>query len=225
MKLQSLNMLRTFLIVLILWSAGLIACTSQRQKPLNPPKLSAGKSSLEMQKDSTCCFDIKKYNERRIKEGRYDFEFTEGNKIIRQRYSFSSDSDGKYIEDISKKWSPFNIQKRYDNLGRLKFWGMYFRNECIKKSYEYDDKGRVINITDCDKNFKHDFADIRELLLKERGIDIFDVRQAIARRVYHKNPGSTEAYYDINVRDKKDDEKDYKIIVNDDTLEMKEYRN
>ena len=216
--------MRNNLILIILWSAGLIACTSQRQKFLNPPKLSAGNSSVEIQKDSTCCFDIKKYNERRIIEGRYDFEFTQGNKIIRQRYNFSSDSDGKYLEEISKQWSPFIINRVFDNKGKLRAWVQTFRLEPINKSYEYDENGKVIKITDYEEKFKHSFADMRELLLKEKGIDIFDVRQAIARRVYHKNPGFTEAYYDIHVRDKKDDEKDYKIIINDDTLEMKEHR-
>ncbi len=206
----------------------MIACTSQKQKFSDFPIQPSSTSSIVVQKDSTCCFDIKKYDERRIKEGHYDFDFTENDKNIRQRYSLpdrnSPDSEGEYVEEISKKWSPFVINKVYDYKGRLKAWVQTFRLEPINKSYEYDENGKVIKVTDYEKKFKHSFADIREFLLKEKGIDIYDIRQAIARRVYHKNDNSREVYYDIHVRDKSNEEKDYRIIIFDDTLELKEYK-
>lgn len=174
-------------------------------------------------------FDVKRFEEKKGKYGPPNYKFTEDNKNIRQWSDTperdSPDSLKHYTEEISKQWSPFIINRVFDYKGRLRAWVQTFRLEPINKSYEYDENGKVIKVTDYEEKFKHSFSDIRELLLKERGIDIYDVRQAIARRVYHKNPGSTEAYYDIHVRDKKDDEKDYKIVISDDTLEIKEYRN
>jgi len=174
-------------------------------------------------------FDIKKYNERRIKEGHYDFEFTENGKNIRQRYSLpkrdSPDSDGEYAEEISKKWNPFVIRKKYDYKGQLRRWSTTFRQESINKSYEYDESGKIIKITNYEEKFKHSFVDIREFLLKTKGIDIYDTRQAIARRVNHRYEDPTQVYYDIYILDKKDEKNDYRIVIFDDTLQIKEYRN
>jgi len=174
-------------------------------------------------------FDIKKYNERRIKEGHYDFEFTENGKNIRQRYSLpkrdSPDSDGEYAEEISKKWNPFVIRKGYNFKGQLIAWSQTFRLEPINKSYEYDENGKIIKITNYEEKFKHSFVDIREFLLKTKGIDIYDTRQAIARRVNHRYEDPTQVYYDIYVLDKKDEKNDYRIVIFDDTLQITEYRN
>lgn len=173
-------------------------------------------------------FDIKKYDERRMKEGHYDFYFTENGKEIRQRYSLperdSPDFEGEYVEEISKKWSPFIIRKKYDYLGRLRRWSETFRLEGINKSYEYDEQGKVIKITDREQDFKHSFEDIRDFLLKARGIDIYDTRQAIARRVNHRDEDPSQVYYTIDVFGKKD-ENNYLIVIFDETLELKEYRN
>ncbi|WP_315052770.1 hypothetical protein, partial [Chryseobacterium indoltheticum] len=76
-----------------------------------------------------------------------------------------------------------------------------------------------------EEKFKHSFADIREFLLKTKGIDIYDTRQAIARRVNHRYEDPTQVYYDIYVLDKKDEKNDYRIVIFDDTLQIKEYRN
>lgn len=225
------------ILIVILCSAGIISCTTQKLK--NAESSSSKPVSKEMVKDSTCCFDVKKfeinaYNQKIFKENfkkpGYDAQYEEDmgdGKHIRQWTGFveqEKTNTQEYIEDISKKWSPFNIQKRYDNLGRLKFWGLFFRNEGINKSYEYDESGKVTKITNYEERYKHSFANIREFLLKAKGIDIYDTRQAIARRVNHQSKINSEAYYDIYVLDKNNVEKDYHIVIFDDTLELKEYK-
>ena len=214
-------------ISLIIYSFLLSSCiakTAEKPESKNA-KIIVGKKTVV---DSSR-FDIKKYNERRIKEGHYDFEFTENGKNIRQRYSLpkrdSPDSDGEYAEEISKKWNPFVIRKKYDYKGQLRRWSTTFRQESINKSYEYDESGKIIKITNYEEKFKHSFADIREFLLKAKGIDIYDTRQAIARRVNHRYEDPTQVYYDIYVLDKKDEKNDYRIVIFDDTLQITEYRN
>lgn len=215
------------LISLIIYSFLLFSCTAKTVKKLesrNTKIIAVEKTLVDSSK-----FDIKKYNERRIKEGHYDFEFTENGVNIRQRYSLpkrdSPDSDGEYVEEISKKWNPFVIRKKYDYKGQLRRWSTTFRQESINKSYEYDESGKIIKITNYEEKFKHSFADIREFLLKNKGIDIYDTRQAIARRVNHRYEDPTQVYYDIYVLDKKDEKNDYRIVIFDDTLQIKEYRN
>ncbi|MCW3160616.1 hypothetical protein [Chryseobacterium oryctis] len=163
-----------------------------------------------------------------MKLGRYDFDFIENGKNIRQRYTLperdSPDSDGEYLEEISTEWSPFVIRKKYDYMGRLRRWSTTFRQESINKSYEYDANGKVIKITNYEEKFKHSFADIRAFLLKARSIDIYDTRQAIARRVNHFSKINENAYYDIYIPSKEDAYIGYKIIIYDVSLEIKELR-
>lgn len=213
-------------LILVFFFSLLFSCTA---KIIEKPESKNAKIIAEKKivVDSSR-FDIKKYNER-IKEGHYDFEFTENGVNIRQRYSLpkrdSPDSDGEYVEEISKKWTPFVIRKKYDYKGQLRRWSTTFRQESINKSYEYDESGKIIKITNYEEKFKHSFADIREFLLKNKGIDIYDTRQAIARRVNHRYEDPTQVYYDIYVLDKKDEKNDYRIVIFDDTLQIKEYRN
>lgn len=136
----------------------------------------------------------------------------------------SPDSDGEYVEEISIKWRPFVIRKQYDYMGRLRIWAQTFRLEPMNKSYEYDEKGKIIKITDFEKKYKHSFVYIREFLLKAKGIDIYDTRQAIARRVNHRSEDPTQVYYDIYILSKEAKD-DYRIVIFDDTLEIKEYHN
>lgn len=209
------------IIISFLWLSSCAVKTAE--KAVNKDVLIVEKPALDSSR-----FDVKRFEENKRKDGAPNYEFVEGDKDIRQWSDTperdSPDSLKYYVEEISQKWSPFNIQKRYNNLGILKFWGIFFRNEGINKSYEYDESGKVIKITNYEERYKHSFADIREILLKEKGIDIYDTRQAIGRRVYHKSPTSKEAYYDIYVLDKNNEEKDYRIVIFDDTLELKEYR-
>ncbi|WBX99336.1 hypothetical protein [Chryseobacterium gambrini] len=209
------------IIVSFLW---LSSCTVKTaEKAVNKDVLIVEKPALDSSR-----FDVKRFEENKRKDGTPNYEFVEGDKDIRQWSDTperdSPDSLKYYVEEISKKWKPFVIHKGYDYKGRLKTWVQTFRLEPMNKSYEYDENGKIIKITNYEERYKHSFADIREILLKEKGIDIYDTRQAIGRRVYHKNPTSKEAYYDIYVLDKNNEEKDYRIVIFDDTLELKEYR-
>jgi hypothetical protein len=80
--------------------------------------------------------------------------------------------------------------------------------------------GKAVIITNHEKLFKHSFADIRKFLLKEKGIDIYDTRQAIARRVNHEGKISSEAYYRILIFGK-GNLPDYYVKILDATLEIK----
>lgn len=172
-------------------------------------------------------FDIKRFEEKKRKDGPPNYKFVENERNIRQ-WSDTPDRDSPdslkyYVEEISTRWQPFIIRKKYDYKGRLRRWSQTFRLESYNKAYEYDESGKVIKITNYEDRYKHSFVDIREFLLKKKGIDIYDTRQAIARRVNHKSQINPEAYYDINVISNKA-EKDYRIVIFDDTLEIKEYR-
>lgn len=174
-------------------------------------------------------FDIKRFEEKKDKYRSPNYEFVENGRNIRQLSDKperdSPDSLKYYAEQISKKWNPFVIHKGYNFKGQLIAWSQTFRLEPINKSYEYDESGKIIKITNYEEKFKHSFADIREFLLKNKGIDIYDTRQAVARRVNHRYEDPTQVYYDIYVLDKKDEKNDYRIVIFDDTLQIKEYRN
>ena len=174
-------------------------------------------------------FDIKRFEEKKDKYGSPNYEFVENGRNIRQLSDKperdSPDSLKYYAEEISKKWNPFVIRKGYNFKGQLIAWSQTFRLEPINKSYEYDESGKIIKITNYEEKFKHSFVDIREFLLKAKGIDIYDTRQAIARRVNHRYEDPTQVYYDIYILDKKDEKNDYRIVIFDDTLQIKEYRN
>lgn len=183
-------------------------------------------------------FDIKKfeknsYDQKIFKENfkkagfdaQYEEELPNG-KHLRQITVFTNQENGEkqeYVEEIYKKWSPFVIRKQYDYKGRLRIWAETFRLEGINKSYEYDEQGEIIKINNFEEDFKHSFADIREFLLKAKDIDIFDTRQAIARRINHKFDNPPQVYYTIDVFGK-EKENNYLIVIIDETLELKEYR-
>lgn len=214
----------TSLILLIICSFLWLSCSIKTaEKSVNQDVLIVERPALDSSR-----FDAKRFEENKRKDGTPNYEFVEGEKDIRQWSDTperdSPDSLKYYVEEILKKWSPFVIHKGYNSKGRLIAWSQTFRLEPINKSYEYAENGMVMKITNYEERYKHSFADIREFLLKKKGIDIYDTRQAIARRVNHKSKINPEAYYDIYVLDKNDVEKDYRIVIFDDTLELKEYK-
>ncbi len=216
--------MKNFLFILFC-SIIIASCTAKNKKTIN-------NFEKHLVQDSTCCFDIKEFTKKVGTSGdgpaEYDFTLANGKEIrqiVFKPERNSPETEWSYNEEISKQGSPFVIRKKYDYMGRLMRWSTTFRSESINKSYEYDEKGNVIKIINYEEIYKHSFADIREFLLKKKGIDIYDTRQAIARRVNHRNQINPEAYYDIDVRNAADNTVlDYRIVIFDTTLEMKEHR-
>ncbi|MFP3591833.1 hypothetical protein [Chryseobacterium sp. SIMBA_038] len=227
--------MRTFhSILLAIFCLLMSSCHIQTKSP-DKRSLNATTTETINQNDSTCCFSIKMFEENSYKQERnkenfkksgFSYEYTQesDNGVIIRQVTTYPDKDKLnsqyYVEDITKKWSPFTIQKRYDYKGRLIYWGKSIKIDGVEKSYEYDENGKAIVTTDHEKLFKHTFADIREFLLKEKGIDIYDTRQAIARRVNHEGKISSESYYRVLVLGK-ENLPDYYIKIVDVTLEIK----
>ncbi|AZA61650.1 hypothetical protein [Chryseobacterium indoltheticum] len=224
-------------ISLIIYSFLLSSCIAKTvEKPESKNAIIAEKKpALDSSRFDIKKFEANAYKQKLFKENfkkpgfdaQYEEELTD-DRTVRQWTVFpeqEKEDTQEYAEEITKKWNPFVIRKKYDYKGQLRRWSTTFRQESINKSYEYDESGKIIKITNYEEKFKHSFADIREFLLKAKGIDIYDTRQAIARRVNHRYEDPTQVYYDIYVLDKKDEKNDYRIVMFDDTLQIKEYRN
>lgn len=225
-------------ISLIIYSFLLFSCATKKlgqPESKNAKIIAEEKPALDSSRFDIKKFEANAYKQKLFKENfkkpefdaQYKEELMDG-RIIRQLTVFLESEKAnsqEYSEQISKKWNPFVIHKGYNFKGQLIAWSQTFRLEPINKSYEYDESGKIIKITNYEEKFKHSFADIREFLLKNKGIDIYDTRQAIARRVNHRYEDPTQVYYDIYVLDKKDETNDYRIVIFDDTLQIKEYRN
>lgn len=223
---------------LVIFFSLLFSCTakivekseSKNSKIMAEEKPALDSSRFDIKKFETNAYKQKIFKENFKKPG-FDAQYEEElahDRTVRQWTVFPEQEKAdtqEYVEEISKKWNPFVIRKKYDYKGQLRRWSTTFRQESINKSYEYDESGKIIKTTNYEEKFKHSFADIREFLLKNKGIDIYDTRQAIARRVNHRYEDPTQVYYDIYVLDKKDEKNDYRIVIFDDTLQIKEYRN
>jgi len=223
---------------LIIYSFLLSSCiakTAEKTESKNAKIIVEEKPALDSSRFDIKKFEANAYKQKLFKENfkksGFDAQYEEeiaDDRTVRQWTVFpeqEKEDTQEYAEEISKKWSPFVIRKKYDYKGQLRRWSTTFRQESINKSYEYDESGKIIKITNYEEKFKHSFADIREFLLKTKGIDIYDTRQAIARRVNHRYEDPTQVYYDIYVLDKKDEKNDYRIVIFDDTLQITEYRN
>ena len=223
---------------LIIYSFLLSSCiakTAEKTESKNAKIIVEEKPALDSSRFDIKKFEANAYKQKLFKENfkksGFDAQYEEeiaDDRTVRQWTVFpeqEKEDTQEYAEEISKKWSPFVIREKYDYKGQLRRWSTTFRQESINKSYEYDENGKIIKITNYEEKFKHSFADIREFLLKAKGIDIYDTRQAIARRVNHRYEDPTQVYYDIYVLDKKDEKNDYRIVIFDDTLQITEYRN
>lgn len=62
---------------------------------------------------------------------------------------------------------------------------------------EYDKEGKLIKEENYDNKFKHTFEQIREIVLREKNVDIYDTRQAIADRFVPN--GLIDTYYQIHI--------------------------
>lgn len=90
---------------------------------------------------------------------------------------------GGYQQVNRKENSPFEWVYVYYESGILKSKTQQFLGETIGQTVVYDENGKIIKeIESDDKWYKHSFADIREIVLKLRGLDIYDDRQALVQR-------------------------------------------
>ncbi|WP_054509344.1 hypothetical protein [Chryseobacterium sp. ERMR1:04] len=128
----------------------------------------------------------------------YDYETKDFHVVTQYGTTFTSKGHEKeYMENIDQKFSPLKYNYIYDQSGSLKHETMNFNNSIVYVR-EYDKNGKLIKDTNFDKSFKHTFEQIREIVLKEKKVDIYDTRQAVALR--HDTPDAApKKYYQIHV--------------------------
>lgn len=190
------------------------ACDGQINKTNN---------TIEMEK-----FNINKFEENKGKQG-YDNEYvfrTHDDFDVREFATIIS-NDAKelqYQREVSKEFSPFKNIYVYYNNGNLYAHGEFFNSSPNGISKEYDKNGKLIKETNFDKNFKHTFEQIHNIVLKEKKIDIYDTRQAIALRHDGSIADNIKPYYQIHVVKSElvdgiwYSQPDYSFILDDATL-------
>ncbi|TGN23115.1 hypothetical protein [Empedobacter tilapiae] len=139
------------------------------------------------------------------------FEENKGNRLMSNQYwytlenydvrEFSFDDTNTntkiYQRVITKEFNPFKSYYYYYDNGIISKKVLNFNNSTLTIK-EYNRNGELVKETDFDKNFKHSFEQIHDFVLKEKNIDIYDTRQAVALR--HDTPHSPlKKYYQIHV--------------------------
>ena len=139
------------------------------------------------------------------------FEENKGNRLMSNQYwytlenydvrEFSFDDTNTntkiYQRVITKEFNPFKSYYYYYDNGIISKKVLNFNNSTLTIK-EYNRNGELVKETDFDKNFKHSFEQIHDFVLKEKNIDIYDTRQAVALR--HDTPRSPlKKYYQIHV--------------------------
>jgi hypothetical protein len=145
-------------------------------------------------------FDIKKFEDNKGKQG-YENEYRyELNGFAIREFSTNAASDNyelRYQQELTKEFNPYKFYFYYYNNGVMVKEVKTFNGSGIELK-EYDKIGKLIKETDFDKNFKHTFEQIHDIVLKEKDVDIYDTRQAVALR--HDTPNARiKKYYQIHV--------------------------
>lgn len=150
-------------------------------------------------------FNIQKFEENKGKQG-YPDEY---------HYKLRDDFDAKeldvtsnatmniktYQREITKEFYPYKYTHTYDGNGILKREVIRFNSSGIK-ILDFDKTGNIIKEQNFDKDFKHSFEQIHDIVLKEKNVDIYDTRQAVALR--HDTPNAIiKKYYQIHVLNSK----------------------
>ncbi len=165
--------------------------------------------SCKAQKNNENTNEMKKINIKKFEENKgkgtiynhpdmFDYIDNNGYSIIQYGQSFSSKEENRqYSELITKEFTPYRYSFTYYNNGNLYTEIISFNNSLLIAK-EYNRNGELVKETDFDKNFKHSFEQIHDFVLKEKNIDIYDTRQAVALR--HDTPRSPlKKYYQIHV--------------------------
>ena len=146
-------------------------------------------------------FNIKKFEENKGKQGIVNkYLYTLNGYNIRELSSnaASNNYELRYQREITKEFSPFKLVHTYYKNGTIRSSTSFFNKSRIGIYKIFDQNGQVIKEIDDDKNFKHSFEQIHDFVLKEKNIDIYDTRQAVALR--HDTPfAPIKKYYQIHV--------------------------
>jgi hypothetical protein len=146
-------------------------------------------------------FDIKKFEENRDKQGyinEYHFKLDDGTTIRQLDITSNATNNEKtYQEIITKEFSPIKYVYNYYENGSEKNYRSIINDSGIEIK-EYDKNGNLIKETNFNQDFKYTFEQIHDIVLKEKGVDIYDTRQAVALR--HNTPDAIiKKYYQIHV--------------------------
>ena len=172
----------TILIILLLIAIG---CKSQINNNLN---------HMEMKN-----FDIEKFEKNKGKQGyANEYRYSLDNRKIRE-YSYYKENKVKYKREISQLFYPVHYAYVYDEKGNILTEIKEF-NSSIILIIQYNNLGKLVKEEDYNRFFNHSFEQIREIVLKERGVDIYDQRQAMANRVEgDETAGILKKYYQIHI--------------------------
>lgn len=143
-------------------------------------------------------FDIENFERNKGKQGYHnEYRYSLPNNSKVREYKTSDNLEVFYIREITEELSPFNYYYLYYHNGIL-FTGIKNFNNSPIHHIEYDKIGnKIIKEIDYNKLFNHSFEQIREIVLKEKKVDIYVKSQAIANRF----EGNKEygAYYQIHI--------------------------
>lgn len=193
----NMNTMRKIIIITLL--CFLTSCNGQSKKP---NKIDHQKSKINHTNDMRT-FNIKSFEENKGKQeydNEYRYKLNDGSDVRELDITSAATKNIKtYKREITKEFKPFQHDYTYYENGNLKEEISRFNDSGIEIK-EYDKNGKFVKETNLDKNFKHTFEQIHDIILKEKKVDIYDTRQAIALR--HDTPfGSTgiKKYYQIHV--------------------------
>ena len=122
-------------------------------------------------------FDIEKFKKNAIGTYSLTYEYESLGSIIVQTGA-ELKSGTTYQENIRRKNSTIEDWYEYDEKGRLRSTGSnIFHDNPIGFYREYDENGKMILEENEEEKYKLSYTDIREIILKTEGRDIFDSRQ------------------------------------------------
>ncbi|MBK1897033.1 hypothetical protein [Chryseobacterium paridis] len=181
--------MRNIFLIIALMSA--LGCNGQKNNVFNSKAMKT--------------FSIKKFEDNKGKQGfpdEYRYRLSDNSEARELDVTSDATQNIKtYQREITKEFSPFQyIYTYYDN-GMLQGEITRFNDSGIEIK-DYDKSGKIIKEINFDKSFTHSFGQIRDIVLKEKKIDINDTRQAVALR-YDTPNASIKKYYQINVLNSK----------------------
>ncbi len=149
------------LVILMVAFLSIQSCEGQNKN--------GNKKENKTNSNSMRTFDIKKFEENKGKGKIYndphifDYITQDNYHIVQSRY----EQDNYYSEEVSKKFDPYKYRYTYFLSGYLETEIKEFNNSILLEK-EYDKKGKLIKDTNYDKNFKHTFEQIHDIILKEK---------------------------------------------------------